>query len=134
MPPLCLRHFEFWAMGAKLQYSCLGPDEIQFLKDYKFKKFHEQNENVLDPVVKFYYSLKKGCRESSFQPRSLEEIASIYLGQIGMSGFLNDLRSDFPNLDENRVRKLFARAIVQEAMERGVFDMINDMFPRGAAS
>lgn len=113
-------------------YYVLKTNEVPKLNHYNFNNyFKETGHKLLSPILLASYGLKSNFRDRSFSYSDLVDVAKIYVANIGIGDYLDNLRnSSGTQLTEGELIDLFSKALAEEIRERGIINEI-DMIIEG---
>lgn len=107
----------------------LSPDDLKFLQKHEFGKFFSSHEGILWPLASYYYICKKyDLGDPTID--ILRSIASAQLETMGISDHVDGLAGRLQDVDDEAVRRVFAKTLVQEIIVRNVFSEIDNAFSK----
>lgn len=102
----------------------LDRDDLEILRRYSFEKyFHKNAGGVLYEVAALYLAEKECYPGIPAHLASLADVAAVLLRRVGVEKHLEDI-GDTTTVDRERLIVVFAKAHVEEARLRGVFDKV----------
>jgi len=110
-------------------HKILDPSEVKKLRPYKFPEYLKRmGLRLFYPIVLYYYGMKKSHSEFSYGAYQVLHISTKTVEQRGLTEHLGlwDSSSEIPP-DEDKLRELLGRALIEEARERGIFDEVDKM-------